>query len=423
MKILFIADTYPPNVNGAATAAEQLAKQLALHGHAVSVIAPSPTFRSYVRRNNAITVYRIKSIPFPIEKAQKFRISPQPLHADKVKKIIAKVQPDIIHVFEPLWLGLSGIKIGRKKGIPVVLSHHFIPENLIRYQQLPPQMQQVIDRTIWRWYKNVCKDVDRMICPTQKAAELLKKQDRSLPLQVISNGIDLHKFSIHTTGDYLRERYHIPQVATLLYVGRLDKEKNIDVFIRALGLLQHRVAFHAIIAGQGKEEKFLKNLAEDLGISAKITFTGYVPKKDLPIIYNIADIFVMPSTAELQSLVTMEAMASGLPIIGANALALPHLIHPNKNGFLFPPGNEQELADLLQKLIINEKLRKKMGRESLSFIREHDLSRVITKVEEVYKQLIKTYYTGHRRATDEDKHQMLAKLKELSLKKIFLQEL
>jgi glycosyltransferase involved in cell wall biosynthesis len=208
---------------------------------------------------------------------------------------------------------------------------------------------------------------------------------------VVSNGIDLKRFSGHNDGKYLKQKLALPDAPTFLFVGRLDKEKNIDVFIKALSLLKDSYQFHAVIVGQGKEEKPLKSLALELGVLERLTFTGYLPKKDLPNIYDVADIFVMPSIAELQSLVTMEAMASGLPVVGADAVALPHLIHDGVNGFLFHPGNESDMAAKLAKLLSDTKLRKKMGEESLILIKAHDVSQVVEKVEEIYKKVIQEY--------------------------------
>ena len=96
----------------------------------------------------------------------------------------------------------------------------------------------------------------------------------------------------------------------------------------------------------------------------------------------------MPSIAELQSLVTMEAMASGLPIIAANAVALPHLVHDNDNGFLFTPGNEKDMAQKLLVLLENKELRKKMGRRSLAIIKQHDIKNIVKEVESLYAKAI-----------------------------------
>lgn len=386
-----ITDTYPPNINGAALAAEHLALELAKKNHKIYVIAPSTSFKQHMAREDNITVYRVRSIPVFIEKTQDFRVSPQPLHEKEVIKIIREIKPDIIHVNEPWLLGLSAIKIGKKEGIPVIATHHFMPENLVHYLHLPPKIENLITVTIWKWYAKLCKNFTYVICPTQVAANLLKKYTGDINLEVISNGIDLKVFHKEKDGEYLKKKYNIQKKPTLLFVGRLDKEKNIDVLIKALGILKDKFEFQLIIAGQGKEKLPLKKLALSAGIQSNVIFTGFLPEKDLPYIYRIADIFVMPSIAELQSLVTMEAMASGLPVVAANAVALPHLVHDNENGFLFIPGNEQDLARKLSKLLENKTLRDKMGGQSLAIIKLHDIKNTVRDVESLYMKAIREF--------------------------------
>src|SRR5205823_1625613 len=123
----------------------------------------------------------------------------------------------------------------------------------------------------------------------------------------------------------------------------------------------------------------------------------------------------MPGIAELQSLVTMEAMATGLPVVGADAVALPHLIHDNENGFLFTPGDEKDLAKKLLRLIQDKELRLRMGKKSLEIIKEHDIDNVIIHVENVYKQVIENYQPN-----PEKKHKSAAETKRLlrGLKKL-----
>src|SRR5438874_1973193 len=112
MKVLIVTDTFPPNVNGAALATERLAKQLAKRGHTVSVVAPSTSFRHFKRKQGDLTVYRLRSIL--IQKAQDFRISPQPLHAKEFREIVQEVQPDIIHINNPGFIAQTAIVVGRE---------------------------------------------------------------------------------------------------------------------------------------------------------------------------------------------------------------------------------------------------------------------------------------------------------------------
>jgi glycosyltransferase involved in cell wall biosynthesis len=89
--------------------------------------------------------------------------------------------------------------------------------------------------------------------------------------------------------------------------------------------------------GDGGERDYLEKLALELGIASNVQFRGHITDKELPAAYERATLFAMPSIAELQSIATMEAMASGRPVVAADAMALPHLVHDGDNGYLFPP--------------------------------------------------------------------------------------
>jgi len=153
----------------------------------------------------------------------------------------------------------------------------------------------------------------------------------------ISNGIDLKRFNPANDPEPARATYNLPHKPILLFVGRMDKEKNVDIVLRAVAAARKVVDFHFVAAGHGAEERKLKKLAQSLGIAEQVTFTGFVPDELLPSLYAAADCFVNAGIAELQCIVAMEAMATGLPIIGARAVALPELIHHGENGYLFTP--------------------------------------------------------------------------------------
>ncbi len=384
MKILFVTDTYPPNVNGAALATHRLAVALSRDNQDMYVLAPSTAFRNYKRQEEGITVYRFRSIL--VQRSQRLRVSPQPLHFREIKKIIDEIKPDVIHVNNPGFIAQSAIRIGKKRNIPVIGTSHIMPENLVHYFRLPDSLEKVVANVIGKQYGYIYSKLDLIIAPTQTAANLLHKLQLKNKIVVISNGIDLTRFNPQNDGEYLRQRFEIPAKPNILFLGRLDPEKSLDVLLRAVALLKKRLDLHLTIVGKGREMKNLKQLAELLGITEDVTFAGYLPDKDLPNIYGVADIFVMPSIAELQSLVCMEAMACGLPVVGADAVALPHLIKNGINGYLFKPGDAADLAEKLSNILSDKTLQKKMGEESLKIIKPHDMRIVVRQVEEVYDE-------------------------------------
>ena len=129
----------------------------------------------------------------------------------------------------------------------------------------------------------------------------------------------------------------------------------------------------------------LKKLAHTLGAQEKVTFTGFVPDTLLPSLYAAASCFVIAGIAELQCIVAMEAMATGLPVLGARAVALPELIHQGENGYLFEPGDVEELSRRIVELFNDEDLRRRMGARSREIIAGHDIDIVMERFEEFYR--------------------------------------
>ena len=128
-----------------------------------------------------------------------------------------------------------------------------------------------------------------------------------------------------------------------------------------------------------------------------MSFLGFIHDKDLAPLYRLADVFAIPSEAELQSLATMEAMACGLPIVAADAYALPELVHHEVNGFLFQRGNSEEMAHYLDVLVMDKELRRQMGAKSLEIIAKHDRTRVLDQWEALYRRLSNEFVEAKER--------------------------
>lgn len=390
MKILFGTDNFYRNVSGAATFAYELAKGLAKNGHDISVIAPSIKFKHTVDKHEGMTIYGIPSVMIPkIIHPAGVRVS-LPLTVNSTKKLIAKIDPEVVHIHDhyPM-IGSKVASAGKKLNLPVVGTNHFMPENFIHYLLPPDFVKEPLSKLAWRQFINVYKHLNLVTTPTKTAARLIHNLGLKNPIIPISCGVDLNRFNPRNSGSYLKKRYKInSSKLVVLFVGRLDKEKNIDVVIKAFPVVLKSIDAQLIIAGKGKEKTNLVNLSKNLGLDKNITFTGFVTEKDLPNLFRMADVFVIASIAELQSIATMEAMASGLPVVAARVMALPELVHDGKNGYLFSDGDTNALANQMIKILKNPALRKKMSANSLKIISRHDLKNTITSYEKLYQKLI-----------------------------------
>ena len=386
MRILLATDTYYPDVNGAAYFTYRLATMLSQRGHNVFVMCPSRSFRTTVSNDNAVTVYGIRSIPIPIYRD--FRISPLFIPRS-VTRAVKEISPDIVHIQNHFLIGKEVVSAAKRLGIPAIGTNHFMPENLVHYLHLPGIAERWVQKLAWRQFVRVFEQLDSVTTPTKTAAALLEKAALNKDVMPVSCGIDLERFKPTNDGAYLKQRFGIPtDRPVLLYVGRLDKEKKIDVVLRALPDISRVTGVHLVLAGLGKEKQNLEALAEKLGIRKAVTFTGFVPDEDLQNIYRVADVFVTAGIAELQSIVTMEAMASGLPVVAVNAMALPELVHNGENGYLFSDGDSEMLAERVIAILANRALRARMSERSLEIIKDHDINKTVEKYESIYSEIV-----------------------------------
>jgi glycosyltransferase involved in cell wall biosynthesis len=386
MRILVATDTYYPDVNGAAYFTYRLATSLAKKGHNVFVMCPSRSFKNTVSNDDGVTVYGIRSISILVY--QDFRISP--LFISRIiRGAVKEISPDIIHIQNHFLIGRRVVSAAKKLGIPVVGTNHFMPENLVHYLHLPGIVEKGLRKGAWKDCVRIFEQLDFVTTPTKTAAALLENAGFSKDVMPISCGIDLERFKPTNDGLYLKQSFAIPDnKPVLLYVGRLDKEKKIDVILRALPDILRVTDVHLVLVGMGQEKQKLEKSIKELGIQHAVTFTGFVPDKDLQNIYRIADLFVIAGIAELQSIVTMEAMASGLPVVAVNAMALPELVHDGGNGYLFSDGDSQMLAEKVIAILSNPTMRVQMSQKSLEIIKDHDINKVIEKYESIYNEII-----------------------------------
>ena len=178
-----------------------------------------------------------------------------------------------------------------------------------------------------------------------------------------------------------------PEKVTLIFVGRVDNEKRLDILIQAFQQLK-RSDIQLAIAGIGAARKDLEKLVNDLNIEDKIHFLGFVQEEDLPALLNSADIFTMPSEAELLSIATLEAMSCGLPIVAAQAGALPELVTNGVNGYLFKAGDNTDAAIAISTLVNHPERWERMGQASAEKAQHHNLEYVVQRYEKLYESVL-----------------------------------
>jgi len=351
------------------------------HGHEVHIVAPaySSEHGTFIETHDGskMTVHRIKSIRLLQHKTLRF-VWPFTLKK-KTDEIIRLVQPDAVHIQSHLIMGRYLIRSAKKQNIRLLATNHIMPENLIKYSVIIPKwFEKTAMKLAWRDAGRVLKQVDAITTPTRRAADLLEAAAGVTDVLAISCGIEASKFANSTPTSN--------KVPRILFLGRLDYEKHIHNLLSAVAKLPAELNTQVEIVGDGGERKALELQAQQLGIAKQVKFLGHITEEELPKAYERATLFAMPSIAELQSIATMEAMASGRPVVAADAMALPHLVHDGDNGYLFPPDDVDAFADRLLKILTADKKElARLSENSLYLIQSHDIERTLKIFEGLYR--------------------------------------
>jgi len=379
LRIVIGADTFPPDVNGAARFAERLAAGLVRRGHEVHIVAPAASRKhgtwTELHDGEEITAHRLRSWRWYPHDWLRFAL-PWTINQNSAR-ILDAVQPDVVHFQSHIVTG-RGLSIeAAKRGIRIIGTNHFMPENMLQHTLLPVAWQDKAIKAAWRAARRTFGRAEAVTTPTHRAAQFLERYTGLTDVIAISCGIDAGNYTPDFTP---RTRNRI------VFVGRVTGEKQIDVLLRAFALLPASLDAELEIVGGGDQKNALERLAAELGIADRTTFTGYVTDEELRRAYTRATVLAMPSIAELQSIVTMEAMASALPVVAADAMALPHLVHDGENGYLFRPSDVGDLAAKLRKVLeLPEEELQRMKRESLAVVASHDIERTISTFESLYR--------------------------------------
>jgi len=380
LKILIGCDTFAPDINGAARFAERLAAGLVQRGHEVHVVAPNSAYRrsathTEIIEGEPVIMHRLPAVRWLPHDWLRFIWPWRSKHY--ARTVLDEVQPDVVHIQSHIVIGRGLSRIAHQRGIPIIATNHVMAENILDHTTMPDFINRIVLKFAWDDAKRTFDLTRAVTTPTRKAADFLEHTIDITGVIPISCGIDRRNYT-PIIGPRKQNR--------ILFVGRLTGEKKVDVVLHALAKLDPALDVHFDIAGGGDQRKALEALTHHLGLEDRVTFHGRVTDEQLRELYSQASLFVIASIAELQSIVTMEAMASALPVVGANAVALPHLVHDGENGYLFEPGDVDDLAEKLTKVLTAEPAEyERMQRASLDGVAVHDINRTLDTFEALYR--------------------------------------
>ncbi|NJC21885.1 glycosyltransferase involved in cell wall biosynthesis [Arthrobacter pigmenti] len=379
LTILIAADTYPPHINGAAQFGYRLAKGMKARGHKVHVLAPHTTNgKSFTEPGGEWAVHRLRSHSVPTH--EYWRICLPWEIKREISMLFDRVQPDVVHIQCHYMVGEYALYEAVKRGIRVVATNHFMPENLNPFLPFPQWFKNIVAKNSWRDMGKVMGKANVVTTPTPLAAKAMHEHAFLRKVLPLSNGIDASAYEPRPG-----EKLERPDHPTVLFVGRLAEEKHVDVLIDAVARTPVEFNLHLEIVGGGEVKPALQAQVKRLGLSGRVKFLGLISDEELRQAYLRATVFCQPGTAELQSLVTLEAMSASTPVLLANAMALPHLVEDGSNGYLFTPHDSAELGRRLTEIIsMPEAERERMGKMSRSMVEKHSINATLATFEDLY---------------------------------------
>ncbi|WP_129776665.1 glycosyltransferase [Peristeroidobacter soli] len=392
MRILMISDVYFPRINGVSTSIQTFRRGLHAAGHETVLIAPEyPVEYSDAGQEPII---RVPSRYLPRDPEDRI------LRQDALRKLRPELKRrgfDLVHIQTPFIAHYYGVSVARELGIPVIETYHtYFEEYLHHYVPLIPR--SVMRFVARRFTVSQCAALDALVVPSQAMQKALEDYGVRCPMHIIPTGMEMERFA-SGDGRRFRERLGIPaDRPTLVHVGRIAHEKNIDFLLRMFArVVKSKPETMLVVAGEGPALEHCKSYVESLQLSASVRFVGYLSRdRELPDCYNAGDLFVFSSKTETQGLVLLEAMACGTPVVSTAYMGTADIVKPER-GARVAPDNEEGFANLVVELLNDPARRRAMTEQAREYAATWSATAMAGRMADLYKSMMST--GGERLAT------------------------
>jgi glycosyltransferase involved in cell wall biosynthesis len=380
LHIAFFTNYYHPVVNGVVRSVASFRENLMKQGHNVFIFAQSDS--SY--KDDEPFIFRYPSLPLPLgDISTAIPVSPF------VDQLLPTLKLDVIHTHHPILLGQTAARKASELDLPLVFTFHTQYWEYTHYIPFPQEtIQEFLKNAVHRWLREFMQKCQHIIIPSESLKDILFR-DYGLHerYSVIPTGTDLEPF-LNADGKSLRSKNGWQDETVLISVGRLAPEKNWDTLVRAFAKVHEKhPETRLVLIGDGTARSSLEELAAELGISERVTFTGAVPFQEIPRYLKAADVFAFASITETQGLVTIEAMAAGLPVVAVNGPGTRDIVEPGKQGFLVE-NDPDALAKGINKLLSDRQRIKRMSNSALKKARTFDVNQLGKQLLGVYEKAI-----------------------------------
>jgi glycosyltransferase involved in cell wall biosynthesis len=275
-------------------------------------------------------------------------------------------------------MGFAGLQLGKRFSIPTVSSY---TTNFTQYAAY--YKADFLKQPVWEYLKWFHNENEITLCPSNEARNFILKNGIK-NTAIFSRGIDLGQFHPSNRSDRFKREYDLQETFTFLYVGRVSPEKDLDLLNLSYRAMKGRYgdSISLVITGDGPYlEKYRGLFPKD------VVFTGFKTGKDIAEIYASADAFVCTSSTETFGNVILEAMASGLPVIGADAGGIKEIIQHGENGLKFTARDYESLELAMEMIFLDESLRSALIAGSIETVERRSWTHVFSELSKVYESV------------------------------------
>lgn len=398
MRIGIFTESYPPLVNGVSTSIVMLQRALEKQGHEVFIITVGENKKYHLEENGKIL--RLPSVNIAHLYDYKFT-SVYPI---KAINIIKKMNLDVIHTNIEFTIGMFARVVSVQLGIPLVHTYHTKWEDYTHYVTKNIKVLDKISKEAVKYLSVFFADTTttELIVPTKKIYDLFKEKYKvKKNIHIVPTGIETYRFYKENFNSKdingLRKFIGLKKKDyVILIVARLAKEKSIDrLIINHKELIEKHPDIKLVIVGDGPDADKLKELATDIGIKDNVIFTGKISLNDVPMYYQLADIFVTASTTETQGLTVVEAMSASVPVVAINDESFKNSVIDDLSGFIF--NTDEEYIKSILKLYSDKELYERISRQARILSNDFSSDIFASKVLKVYEEAIDSYNKNNKK--------------------------
>ena len=380
MKVAIVTESFLPKIDGIVTMLSNTVECLRRNGDDVMIFAPS---------GGPAELFGAEVVAMPSGPCPLYRELRLALPRTSMRQKLEQFQPDVLHAFEPVLLGVGGIYYCAELHIPLVVSYHTNLPAYLRYYKLG-----FIEKLTWALMRVRHRRANLNLCTSTAMMDDLEQHGID-HLALWERAVDADRFRPGLVNAEMRSRLTggDPESPLFLYVGRLSAEKDI---VRLKELFWAVPGARLAIVGDGPLRSDLERQFE----GTATVFTGYMQGAELAAAYASADMFVLPSSTETLGLVLLEAMAAGCPVVACRAGGVPDAVEDGVTGFLFDPDQDDSFAATVKRAWNSDGQLEKIRQNARKDVERHSWARATSELRQLYCQVIHDKVKYGRRVRD-----------------------